>query len=956
VFDLRGTYPNLRRWLVTLVVSLIALFSSDYVSYNQSFQDGPNEVKASGTEFDANSITPMSRTTIKTVAEATSGLEVNTSFTNAYAATSGDWPMAAANPQRTGWTPEEVRGQLKPVWYKTIEPYISQKVQIIAANDTLYISTARGLYAINSETGADKWVYPTELPLGHSPTYHETAIFARHPKRIYVGGFDHKIHCIDADTGEGIWTYEGEAGFHTNPLVVELENRIIIYAGNRDRYEYAIQDSNNSATLLWRYETGGPVLFSTAMSQDTQTVYFASNDSYAYALNARTGQLVWRSAKLPGAGFHSWWPVVYEDKVIFAGSQNYRVNIDPFRDPLHRLQEDIFRNLPIDAPLAPYGQEPGHWADGTRTIEATRITNYYEEKPWRRTYFVLIQATGQEFTFDSDRDGKPEYAPILWFASHSGNRQPPIVGGDGVLYQTNVYRNHYIPQGHISGWKVGTPIISVITDGVIPEDEPPAYSAGGNLIYWKHFEKGVGSIDISVANGTQWGLGGYDTIQTIMPGFGEMTTGGSYGGSDGSYANRNGDDSPMIPYQGKVYMQKDNTIVAWGDYAGPPTKAPTAYTQYVQNANNASPSVNELKAKLQEEVQKIVGSGHLKPGYFSNGHFDLPATAGLGDYFNDYWHLPSDTIETLIRAAPHLTPDLQQAVKTYVGAEFALYPPYSITHTGWRDGIGRQAFDLPPEVENAIGNFGPSSDRNWVGGFPGWNYPPDVFYAVWKYAEMFGGAETLYNDSRGRFTEIFNNQTNNVPDSTLQLLPYAHNAYIKGYIGYLELEKLAGQPESRDVRAELNRLLALRAANFSKVNNARSSSYGYGRVMAAARNFMYITPELGDYLHRNAFDKVRGTVDFYNRVTPYWFVGKAEENAIEGALRPLYDVNIFQAKALILKEPREELVKYLDVPAFERGDLFYIQNLVAAIEATSVAANRYPVYLPLIFKDSDSVL
>jgi len=59
----------------------------------------------------------------------------------------GSWPMAGANLERTSWTAEEVRGELQPVWYKPFEPYISQKVQIIAAYQTLYIATARGLYA-----------------------------------------------------------------------------------------------------------------------------------------------------------------------------------------------------------------------------------------------------------------------------------------------------------------------------------------------------------------------------------------------------------------------------------------------------------------------------------------------------------------------------------------------------------------------------------------------------------------------------------------------------------------------------------------------------------------------------------------------------------------------------------------------------------------------------------------
>ncbi len=50
----------------------------------------------------------------------------------------------------------------------------------------------------------------------------------------------------------------------------------------------------------------------------------------------------------------------------------------------------------------------------------------------------------------------------------------------------------------------------------------------------------------------------------------------------------------------------------------------------------------------------------------------------------------------------------------------------------------------------------------------------------------------------------------------------------------------------------------------------------------------------------------------------------------------LYNYNaMFIAKAFILGESRDELAKYLDVPAFATGDLFYIQNLVTAIEAPS---------------------
>lgn len=62
------------------------------------------------------------------------------------------------------------------------------------------------------------------------------------------------------------------------------------------------------------------------------------------------------------------------------------------------------------------------------------------------------------------------------------------------------------------------------------------------------------------------------------------------------------------------------------------------------------------------------------------------------------------------------------------------------------------------------------------------------------------------------------------------------------------------------------------------------------------------------------------------------FVSKFDSTWNEGTLQQLYDYPaLFQAKAYILNEPYDELVKYIDVPAFYRGDLFYIQNIVAAL-------------------------
>jgi len=870
------------------------------------------------------------------------------------------WSMAGANPERTSWVAEEVRGNLQPLWYRPIEAYILPRVQIITALNTLYISTSEGLYAMSAVNGDLKWVYPTQMPLGHSPTIEKGV--------AYVGGFDRKLHAVNALTGQGLWTFEAEAGFDTNPLVVGDK----AFAGSRDGNFYAVYtDGPDMGELAWKYKTEGPIHFSAAYKDGV--VFFASDDSHAYALEAQTGKLVWKSAKLPGAGFHSWWPVIYQDWVIFAGSNNY-----PHRYALHEIDSvDIYPNRLVDPRgtlVGQLGKEPGNWVSGTPTINTSipevtpngstgTIVNYLEEKPWRRTYFVLNRHTGSEYTTDFDHDGKPEYAPILWFSTHgAGNRYPPVVGIDGVIYQMNSYMSDPdIPGGHITGWKIGTPFISIVSSDWGAVDEPHAYSAGGNMIYWNLCcDRQSGAIDITVPNslyydkymsgilpatgggvtGTyvprEWSYFNYD-LQDRYPDYSVMTSlderiyspySNLFGGENGVY-NYHGDNNAPIPYQGMVFMHRSNTIMAFSPTSDEPASLSILPVTETLSASASVIEEQEIQNKLAEEVQKIITNGHLRPGFLSSGEFDIRARFECGDDLVDYWHHPGDIFYTLIRALPFLSEDLQQDTRAYLQTEFSTYPPYSYNHIGWQDGAPREEFDIPPEVATDMQNSPPEVV---IDGFEGWDFAPHSFYALWKYAQVFGGAKQIFDAGRNKLE---------LPpsDSYLADMPHVHNAYIAGYIGYLELEKLAGYSESTLVRQELNRLLALRVTNFSKDvpdSYFEERTLLYCRTLSISRNFMYLVPELGQYLHDNAFPLVREALEEYQSIAPYWFVSKAEVTFAEGVTSPLYNLHsIFQAKAQIMNDSQEELSKYLDIPAFHVGDLFYIDNLIAALEAES---------------------
>jgi outer membrane protein assembly factor BamB len=856
-----------------------------------------------------------------------------------------EWSTVAGNPQRTSWIPEEVRGDIPSgsfhvLWYRPIEAYIPQNVQIIASNDILYISTARGLYALDANNGSIKWRFDTELPLGNSPTVQGST--------VYVGGYDRKIHALNAITGAHLWAFSGaQAGYSTNPLVV---NGLVI-AGNRDGYMYAIgaQGTLKQGQLVWKYKTGGPILISAAYKNGV--IYFAANDNYAYALEASTGALRWKSQKLLGDGYQSYWPVIFSDPVtnkdlvIFSGASGYRYASGPgdYSVP----DEDLFQSSNT---LGPQVVINDAWAQGKTIVNYSRVTEYYENnpspdpnlhKPWRREFTILNASNGTEYTFDSDHDGYPEYAPILSFATNSGNNYPPVVGSDGLLYFSNLLYKNGI--GRIMGWRIGTQYLA-LSNNQGADAEPQALSGAGNLIFRSICCDRVGDwFDIKNPNitGLIWHYG--YPLSDIAPGYDPMwwflsldleRLYGNYGNVNGIYHNH-GDQNPIVVHKGKYFIHRSNAIIAFGS-GNASGKLPLLGINNVTDTLQ-TPSIDDLKSRLEDQVSKIVAAGHLRPGYYNAGQFN-ETYPELVDYFDN----PGDTLYTLSKAYPYLSPGLQLQTKTYLKSEFqAYFDPVMYSHIGWADGVGREAMPLPPEVQSDLPNHPKST---WAGYGCSCQYPQQNLYAMWKYALVFpGDAGSIYELAKSKLeVPVPSVSHGNTPINVwFAQRPFEVNAYIAGYVGLLRLQEMAGKTTDDSqlrtaVTNELNRLLQYRANTFSKDTYYTGVNLYQRRTLNVARNFINLVPELGDYLHDNALAKVQAAINEYNYVGSYWFVSRYNASIGESAMQNLYDYPaMFQAKAYILKEPRDQITKYLDAPAFERGDLFYIQNLITSIEAPS---------------------
>lgn len=127
---------------------------------------------------------------------------------------------------------------------------------------------------------------------------------------LYIGSNDHFVHALDAKTGHEIWKFETGANVTSTPVVADGS----VYVVSLDGRLYSLDAGTGK--LRWKFQTGGESrltaagLYGLAPSGEIMPdpwdfflsspavyngrVYFGSGDRNIYALNARTGRLVWK--------------------------------------------------------------------------------------------------------------------------------------------------------------------------------------------------------------------------------------------------------------------------------------------------------------------------------------------------------------------------------------------------------------------------------------------------------------------------------------------------------------------------------------------------------------------------------------------------------------------------------------------------------------------------------------
>ncbi len=345
--------------------------------------------------------------------------------------------------------------------------------------------------------------------------------------------------------------------------------------------------------------------------------------------------------------------------------------------------------------------------------------------------------------------------------------------------------------------------------------------------------------------------------------------------------------------------------------------------------------VDDLKLKLEQEVQKIINSGHLAPFRAlygeSQSHF--------------FWYRPYDVVYTLSLSYPYLNSSLKDGVKNYLRTEMQNYPIWYSNPNYLNSAILN-----PDEGTKREPDLLPSGLR--VREYPAWGLRgrPQLFglYALWLYAQNTGDwnyIESNWNQIKD-FYNSYRSET---------------SRYYSSIAGAIGVARMARQKPTPDLNFENSVLSDINTGFSNGLNfvqfgrNAESVYLWSSDAVFRARMleeaylgfvFLDISPEIGRFMYDNQalresilgisnpseYSLTRGEYVF-----PLWYMVQSPMGSFyfdEGTGNPPDTrAMIFPIHAWIKKDSPSQLRRYLDVPDALIGDFYYIQNLVRTIEA-----------------------
>ncbi|NUQ00555.1 MAG: PQQ-binding-like beta-propeller repeat protein, partial [Armatimonadetes bacterium] len=244
------------------------------------------------------------------------------------------WPMYRGSPGGSACTPQTMNVPLELKWeFETGDCVYSSPA--VAAGTVFIGSTDQRLYALDTESGAQRWAYDAGDELRSSPCLVDG--------RIFFASADGRVHALEQDSGKAVWTKRLGDRIESSSIRGDGPR---LFVGTTDGSVLAFSPDNGR--VLWRAALAGRVDASPA--SDGKLVAVGTSDADLSLFSADGGELLWRwqvDGGLRGS------PALTQDEIV-VGSASGAVQV---LDTAGNLVWTAFLGSPINSsPAVAHGR------------------------------------------------------------------------------------------------------------------------------------------------------------------------------------------------------------------------------------------------------------------------------------------------------------------------------------------------------------------------------------------------------------------------------------------------------------------------------------------------------------------------------------------------------------------------------------------------------------------------
>ncbi len=150
------------------------------------------------------------------------------------------------------------------------------------ANNEAYVATYDGiLYSFNATSGALRWKAKTHDDTDASAVIYDDFVYACAEEKAPY------LYCFAREDGRLIWRYDGNRrGYYSTPAIADGR----VWVGAEDQNLHCVDARSGKG--LWTFKTGGGVWSSPCVVDGK--VVFGSRDGHLYCIDATSGEQIWK--------------------------------------------------------------------------------------------------------------------------------------------------------------------------------------------------------------------------------------------------------------------------------------------------------------------------------------------------------------------------------------------------------------------------------------------------------------------------------------------------------------------------------------------------------------------------------------------------------------------------------------------------------------------------------------